>query len=376
MTSTTLTPAEAARFMGAYAKTYHAGAFAMPTAGDLESNPGMLRVWRTDGGRTMAAVKTLTRAARRTDFRGTEYFLPAGATVATHIARDPNAAVPMLEGVDFVFAYTEDTALVATLAGRGWVPVATKVSAAAELITCYARPAYAGLTLPVLAHDQATVTDIPGLSLTAAQLEVMRAEVAAAAGRYGWADDFPLYSDGSWGALSLRGYFPDDPTRGLKPAEMPKTWKQANPDDLQRSCEWTVLTETCPVITGFVRDVKWWGGTQRVRLLQMAGRDGAGGQLGRHTDVTDREGGLADGQVARFHIPLVTHPDVRLYAWDLDGSRIERHLAAGRCYYLDARKPHAVVNAAGIDRIHLVVDVIADAEVRARIGAAHEASRG
>ena len=44
------------------------------------------------------------------------------------------------------------------------------------------------------------------------------------------------------------------------------------------------------------------------------------------------------------------------------------HMAAGRCYYLDMREDHASDNAGDTARVHLVLDVIADASVRAVIG--------
>lgn len=113
----------------------------------------------------------------------------------------------------------------------------------------------------------------------------------------------------------------------------------------------------------------WACRTERVRLLRMSGRGGKGGQLLRHTDITDRAAGVADGQVARFHVPLITDPRIVMHTWDLDGTRTATHLSPWRAWYLDARKPHAVVNPTGVDRIHLVIDVIADAAVREVIAA-------
>jgi hypothetical protein len=97
-------------------------------------------------------------------------------------------------------------------------------------------------------------------------------------------------------------------------------------------------------------------GLERVRILRMAGRDGKGGRLGRHTDVTDKASGVRDGLITRLHIPLVTHPAIVMSAWGLSGRRSDVHLPAWTLWYLDARKPHAVTNPTGTDRLHLVID--------------------
>jgi hypothetical protein len=86
--------------------------------------------------------------------------------------------------------------------------------------------------------------------------------------------------------------------------------------------------------------------------------------LRRHTDITDRAGGTADGRVVRFHVPVITDPAVTLTSWDLDGSNRTRHLAAWRPWYLDVRKPHAVTNASRATRVHLVIDLVSNARIR------------
>jgi hypothetical protein len=186
----------------------------------------------------------------------------------------------------------------------------------------------------------------------------------------GWDDDYPFYSDGSWSALSLRGFYRDDPTKGVKPSEMPKAWKAENPGDLALECGWTRLADSCPSIVSLIESVSWWGNLERVRLLRMEGRGGKGGALKRHTDITDRAAGTRDGQIARFHIALQTHPDIKMTAWTLDGTPTPIHLAPWDCWYLDQRKPHAVVNPTGVDRVHLVIDVKSDETVREQIASA------
>ena len=209
-------------------------------------------------------------------------------------------------------------------------------------------------------YDLATVTPIP-LELGLHEARDMEQE---ASGLAGFRDDWPLYSDGSWGALCLKGFYPEDPGRDMKPLEMNKKWQEANPQDLGRTCEWTTLAADCPALMEWVTSVPWWKDMERVRLLQMSGRNGKGGSLGRHTDIGDKQFGTDDGKIVRFHTPLVTHPDIQLHSWDLTGRKTSTHLEQFSTYYLDARKPHAVTNPTGVDRVHLVVDVVSSPEVR------------
>jgi hypothetical protein len=145
---------------------------------------------------------------------------------------------------------------------------------------------------------------------------------------------------------------------------MSKAWKAEHPGAESMRCDWTVLAERCPTIVTMVKSLFAGQQLERVRLLHMAGRGGKIGRLSRHTDVTDKAAGVADGKITRFHIPLITDPSITMSAWNLQGHRQDVHLPAGSVWYLDARKPHAVTNPSGTDRIHLVVDVVSNATVR------------
>jgi len=118
--------------------------------------------------------------------------------------------------------------------------------------------------------------------------------------------------------------------------------------------------------------VGWWQSLERVRLFRMDARPGKGGHLGKHSDIADKSAGTRDGQLARFHVPLITHPKIRMTCWNLSGRPIKAHLAPGGIYYLDTRKPHAVENMSPVNRVHLVVDVVVTPEVRERIATARE----
>ena len=80
--------------------------------------------------------------------------------------------------------------------------------------------------------------------------------------------------------------------------------------------------------------------------------------------------GIADGRVARFHLPLISDPGTSMTVWELDGTTTTTHLQPGVMYYHDARKPHEVHNASGKPRIQLCIDIFADAKLRAAIAEA------
>ncbi|MFD7157947.1 aspartyl/asparaginyl beta-hydroxylase domain-containing protein [Kribbella sp. NPDC059898] len=359
----TETARETARFLQGYAKQYAAGAFATPTAKELAANPEMVRDWRYGDHRTVGIAKRLTRDSRRKDFTGREFTMAKGASVVTHLARTPGAPVPSLDRFDYVMGYVEDAELAAGLAAQGRPIKCWRITAASEVIAVWSRP---GDVDGMAAADLQTVTTLPTFQVRELYRDTILSEVAAV---NQWHDDFPYYSDGTWSAVSLRGFKRDDPRWGIKPSEMPRSWQSEHPEAMRYSCQWTTLADQTPIIQDLVESVDWWQKLERVRLLRMAGRGGKGGKLGRHTDITDRNAGTRDGQIVRFHIPLITDPRIVMHSWDLTGRERATHLQPWRCYYLDARKPHAVTNPTGVDRVHLVVDVVSDETVRQHIAA-------
>jgi hypothetical protein len=362
------TARDAARVLGSYSRRFAAGAFATPTAKELET-PGS---WEVRGGAVLA-TKTLTRDSKRTDYAGLPYTLGKGWRVVTHLSVDDGAPVPDLCDFHAVNAYLDDRHVTAALRRQGRELIAVRVAASSELIGVWGLPGD-GRPYPVV--ERATLTELP-LHVSAGQRAAVTDEVADLRG---WADDYPFYSDGTWGALNLRGFWPDDPTRGVKPAEMSKAWKAEHPADLHRDCDWTTLARITPQTVALVRritdplDVDE-AELERVRILRMAGNAGRGGKLGRHTDVTDKASGVRDGMIIRLHVPLVTHPAITMSAWGLSGRRTDVHLPAWTLWYLDARKPHAVTNPTGIDRLHLVIDCQANQRTRDAITAGVEHAR-
>ena len=87
--------------------------------------------------------------------------------------------------------------------------------------------------------------------------------------------------------------------------------------------------------------------TESVRFLRL----GAGASIREHRD---HKLSIEDG-VARVHIPVKTTSEVEFY---LDGNRVE--MREGEAWYLNFNLMHRVENKSSDERIHLVIDCIAN----------------
>jgi len=123
----------------------------------------------------------------------------------------------------------------------------------------------------------------------------------------------------------------------------------------------TALRNQLPAIERMHERLTALGAPHRIRLMQLAP---GGGELERHTDQTDKDSGVEDGKLMRFHFPIVTNPQVMFTSWDMHGVAHIVNMRAGEMWYLDTRKPHRAVNGGDTARVHLVVDVEANAAVR------------
>jgi aspartyl/asparaginyl beta-hydroxylase (cupin superfamily) len=101
---------------------------------------------------------------------------------------------------------------------------------------------------------------------------------------------------------------------------------------------------------------------EAVRLLKLR----AGSSIREHKDYNL---GYEDGEV-RFHIPVLTNPDVEFY---LNQQRVVMN--EGECWYLNFNLPHRVVNNSVTDRVHLVIDCVVNDWVRALLEVEAVASR-
>ena len=148
----------------------------------------------------------------------------------------------------------------------------------------------------------------------------------------GWSPHFNTqYYDGDWSGIPLRsnsltGPLYIDPSRPDAFADLPI---------LDQS---TYLREVFAAFQAPLRSV---------RFLKLA----PGACIREHRDFgLDLEEG-----VARIHIPIMTNPDVDFVL----GGRMLK-LLAGECWYLNLDLPHSVMNRGQTDRIHLVIDLVAN----------------
>jgi|FLOH01.1.fsa_nt_gi hypothetical protein len=179
-----------------------------------------------------------------------------------------------------------------------------------------------------------------------------------------FANHYSNYNKGkSWSAISLQGFSPEV-TMIEKPAEMNKKWKAEHKDvdfHIQKTEMYSYFKEEVEEIIE-----KYLGGakTERIRFMRLEPNQG---ELDRHTDQTDKEVGVEDGDVMRLHIPIKTNPDVLFNVWDTHNERLNRNMTKSTLWYLDMRKPHRALNGGTEERIHFVVDVIVNENIRNKL---------
>lgn len=257
-----------------------------------------------------------------------------------------------------VECYAEDEKTVEALKLMHFERAISKVSAFAEVKTIYTntevdRPSFD----PV---EDVTLAQIASNFISEYEKNFILAELDDASDYGGkFANHYSIYNkDNKWSGITLRGYDKNDPSFIEKPTEMSKRWKKDHPDLLSNACEDTIIAPHFAYTLRLIRDM-FGKQIERVRILKLDEE----GTILRHCDIQDRDAGIADGKIARFHIPLQTHENVVFKSWDADGDLIEMKMPECSLCYLDHRKPHSVVNAGG-ERLHLVIDVFSDARIR------------
>lgn len=186
-----------------------------------------------------------------------------------------------------------------------------------------------------------------------------------------WSQHYSDYNKrDSWSAFALRGFDAEDPSFIIKPEEMSKRWKKENPERLEASCCETIAARSFPETMKLVDRIP--AKKERVRMMRLAPKIG---ELGRHADITDRNAGTSDGKIARLHIPIVTDERCKFRTWSETGKESVSQVPVGSLWYLDVRKPHSVVNPSPKERIHLVVDVVCNEEIRKMIEASKKSKR-
>lgn len=310
------------------------------------------------------------------DFRGEVVRLGGGGIyVSAFAAHDVEAASALLSQLEFkasscgsffVEIFEEDMVARQALKAHGFRWWATKISAGSEVKGIYsprgpeeALPAWEDASLEVLDR---------GFLLEDDRLAILDELEAAAS----WEQHYSSYNKRkSWTSFALRG-FSDEASFIIKPAEMSKSWKEEHPELLGATPRWTSAAEKFPAAMRVIGRLGEISGQEfdRVRFMKLAPK----GELTRHADITDREAGVADGKLTRLHIPIVTHPEVKMIGWSARGHRREIHFPEMALCYLDQRKPHAVKNPVGVERIHIVADLRGSPKLRQLIGRARNGS--
>jgi hypothetical protein len=275
-------------------------------------------------------------------------------TLIDHLAGRP--------GSTFMWVWQESSDERAIAEKAGFEFVACKFSSMGEIRGLWfkdADNAFFPRTHPQL--DAAERTGIAKLNIPVATADLLEAVVEIAHIARDYTPHYSNYSvKKTWSALSLRGYT-DDPGFITKPAEMNAKWHKQH-EGQEFRLQNTPLRGALKAVDRLHAPLTALGAAHRIRLMKL---EPQGGELRRHTDQVDKDSGIGDGKVARFHIPLITNDDCVFGSWDLDGQRHDVRMRVGECWYLDTRKPHTATNNGTLPRIHLVVDIESNADVRA-----------
>ena len=262
--------------------------------------------------------------------------------------------IDKIKGNLWIHVWQEKKDEVEAIKSLGFKHVCTKITSHAEIFGIYYRGSELKTTIPqsqLISLEKRCDADVEEVikELNSLDLE--------------FTNHFSNYNPtDSWGALALRGYSPDYKFIS-KPGVMGKKWKD---DGTDYKLQYTELWDRMPSVKRllerhFPKGIEY----DRIRFMRLGKEVGV---LERHSDKTEKDAGVDDGKIARFHFPLQTNEDVWFEMWDCNGELIKKNLPVGEMWYLDMRKPHRASNCGKTDRIHLVVDVFATPEIRELLG--------
>jgi len=282
-----------------------------------------------------------------------------------------NLATDILTSFDepcWLYVWAEDPASNKVAIDAGFSVIGTKVTTFAELYAIYFKDSRQKTSLFDGGREHPTRMDVEDCALEKTNIEP--AEVhnhisplieAVEELDTEYTNHYSNYNKKKpWGALSLRGYT-SDPAFITKPEEMSKKWQLEHIDE-NFSMQDTELRTALPQVEEILKLLP--GKLHRIRLMKLVPN---GGELERHTDQVDSDSGVQNGKIMRFHFPIITNDDVVFTMWGVDGNPKSANMRVGECWFLDIRKPHQAINNGDSDRIHLVVDVEANDEVRGLI---------
>lgn len=162
---------------------------------------------------------------------------------------------------------------------------------------------------------------------------------------FGWTDHFvPQNYDGQWSAIPLRA-----PAGATHPIRMIYS------DPAATHFVDTPLLARTPYFREVLRSFRCT--LLAARLMRL----GPGSTIKEHCD---NDLSFEFG-VARLHVPIATNAAVGFW---LNGRRVV--MEPGDLWYLRLSDPHRVTNEGASDRVHLVIDAVADQWLEALLGAA------
>ncbi len=174
-------------------------------------------------------------------------------------------------------------------------------------------------------------------ALLAADLDALSAD--------GWIAHFVKQNyEGDWSVLPLRG-----PKGATHPV------MQIYSDPTAAAFEDTPLLARCPYFRAVL--ARFACPLQAVRLMRLT----PGSVIKEHRDF---DLNIEDG-MARIHVAILTNPDV-----EFEVNRRRVVLAPGEAWYLRLSDPHRVANRGAGDRVHLVIDAVANDWLRGLLEAA------
>jgi hypothetical protein len=169
----------------------------------------------------------------------------------------------------------------------------------------------------------------------------LAADLAIARSVTPWETHFnPQYHDGGWSGIALR-------TNSTHILQL-----YIDPSRLDRFVDTPALgacSYFASVLAAFPTQVR------AARLMRLE----AGAVIREHRDA---DVDLERGEEVRVHVPVVTNSDVEFL---VNGERVT--LLPGECWILNLGLPHSVANRGATDRVHLVIDMVANEWVRAAL---------
>lgn len=325
---------------------------------------------------TTPSVHTITKCAGDLDIDAIS-LVDESPTSQTALLRELNT----VKGPAWAECVASDKVVSQLLCQAGFTYITSKIDALSDVLAIYFKGTAQARQQRTVAVGEAQIVNLKRLPVGHVMALVKKIAARLRTAHLNFTNHNSNYNkDDAWSALTLRGYLPD-PTYIHDPDEARRGTSEKDLAELKRwekryaTRHWglqdTTLMKQFPEVQALL-DTLVPGSSKngniafkRVRLMRLKPQ---GGELTRHTDLTDGTLGLDDKHTVRIHFPIITNSKVILTSWDLHDQPIEQHFPAGECWYLNIRLPHKIVNGGTEDRVHIVVDLIANERIRVLIG--------